>query len=48
MTIVTTPQQLMQAVHQHKLATMIGVEGGHMIEDNMAYLDSFTKEAYAI
>ena len=41
MTIVTTPQQLMQAVRQHKLAAMIGVEGGHMIEDNMAYLDSF-------
>lgn len=43
MTIVTTPQQLMQAVRQHKLAAMIGVEGGHMIENNMAYLDSFYK-----
>ncbi|WP_347158366.1 dipeptidase [Pontibacter chitinilyticus] len=38
--VVKTPQELMKAVKQHKLAAMIGVEGGHMIEDNLNYLDS--------
>ncbi|MBD0285809.1 MAG: dipeptidase [Bacteroidota bacterium] len=41
--LVTNPAQLKQAVRQKKLACMMGVEGGHMIEDNMAYLDSFYK-----
>jgi len=41
MQIVTTPEGLEQAVKHHKLAAMMGVEGGHMIEDNMDYLDSF-------
>lgn len=41
--IVTTPAELMEAVHQKKLGAMLGVEGGHMIEDNIAYLDSFYK-----
>jgi len=40
MQIVTTPQGLEQAVKHHKLAAMMGVEGGHMIEDNIDYLDS--------
>lgn len=40
MILVTNPAQLKMAVRQQKLGTMIGVEGGHMIEDNMAYLDS--------
>ncbi|MBF9251963.1 dipeptidase [Pontibacter sp. 172403-2] len=40
MQVVTTPAGLMAAVKQKKLAAMIGVEGGHMIEDNLAYLDS--------
>ena len=40
MQIVTTPEGLEQAVKRHKLAAMMGVEGGHMIEDNMDYLDS--------
>lgn len=40
MMIVTNPKQLQQAVKQHKLAAMLGVEGGHMIEDNLDYLDS--------
>src|SRR5437763_16607751 len=39
MMIVTNPAELHQAVSQHKLGCMIGVEGGHMIEDNLAYLD---------
>jgi len=43
MMIVTDPQQLQQAVNQHKLAAMLGVEGGHMIEDNLDYLDSLYK-----
>jgi len=41
MQIVTDPAGLEQAVKHHKLAAMLGVEGGHMIENNMDYLDSF-------
>lgn len=41
MQMVGTPGQLEQAVKHHRLAAMMGVEGGHMIEDNMDYLDSF-------
>ena len=33
MMLVTTPAQLQQSVIQHKLGCMLGVEGGHMIED---------------
>ena len=40
MVIVTNPHGLMQAVEEKKLACMIGVEGGHMIEDRLDYLDS--------
>jgi membrane dipeptidase len=40
MILVNSPAQLQMAVRQQKLGTMIGVEGGHMIEDNLAYLDS--------
>jgi len=40
MQIVTSPAELEQAVKRHRLAAMMGVEGGHMIEDNMDYLDS--------
>ena len=43
MKIVTNPSELMQAVKQHKLAAMMGVEGGHMIEDNLDNLDSLFK-----
>ena len=43
MMIVTNPAQLRQAVKQKKLGAMMGVEGGHMIEDNQNYLDSFYK-----
>ena len=38
--MVTTPMELKRAVRQGKMGCMIGVEGGHMIEDNLAYLDS--------
>ncbi|WP_126972106.1 dipeptidase [Gynurincola endophyticus] len=37
---VTTPQELQTAVREKKLGAMIGVEGGHMIEDNLSYLDA--------
>ncbi len=40
MSIVVSPGALMLAVEQKKLACMIGVEGGHMIEDRLDYLDS--------
>lgn len=43
MTMATTPQQLEQAVKENKLACLLGVEGGHMIEDKLTYLDSFYK-----
>jgi membrane dipeptidase len=41
--MVTNTAQLKQAVKQHKLGCMMGVEGGHMIEDNLNFLDSFYK-----
>src|SRR6185437_16447132 len=40
MMIVTNPKELQQAVKEHKLASMMGVEGGHMIEDDLNKLDS--------
>jgi membrane dipeptidase len=43
MQIVYSYKELMRAVKEHKLACMSGVEGGHMIEDNLDYLDSFYK-----
>ena len=43
MMMVTNPAQLQQAVLQQKMGCMIGVEGGHMIEDSIAYLDSLYK-----
>jgi len=43
MAVVTTPAQLQQAVSEKKLACMMGVEGGHMMEDQLSNLDSFYK-----
>lgn len=40
MMLVSNPEQLAIAVKKHKLACMMGVEGGHMIEDNLNKLDS--------
>lgn len=40
MMLVTNSSQLEQAVKQHKLASMIGVEGGHMMENSLDKLDS--------
>ncbi len=39
MMIVKTPAQLKQALKENKLATMLGMEGGHMIENKIEYLD---------
>jgi len=33
--------ELFRAVKQNKLAAMLGVEGGHMIEDDIDKLDSY-------
>jgi membrane dipeptidase len=38
--IVSNPAELKKALREKKLAAMIGVEGGHMIEENLSYLDS--------
>src|SRR5690349_16821801 len=43
MMMVTNPSELQEAVRLHKLGCMMGVEGGHMIEERMDYLDSFFK-----
>lgn len=43
MVIVKTYRQLLKAVHQNKLAAMIGIEGGHMIEADILKLDSLYK-----
>jgi membrane dipeptidase len=40
MMIVKTPADLQRAIKQNKLACMMGVEGGHMIEDKLENLDS--------
>lgn len=45
--LVTTAKDLEQAVKQHKLAAMIGVEGGHMIENRLDYIDSLAKRGMA-
>ncbi|MDB4926514.1 dipeptidase [Mucilaginibacter sp.] len=45
--MVTTPKQLTKAVKQNKLAALIGVEGGHMIEDSIGYVDLLTKRGMA-
>jgi membrane dipeptidase len=42
-TLVRTAEQLQAAVKAHKMAALIGVEGGHMIEDRMDYIDSLAK-----
>lgn len=40
MELVTNYAQLQRAVERDKLAALIGVEGGHMIEENLDCLDS--------
>jgi membrane dipeptidase len=41
--LVRNSAELKKAVAQKKLAAMIGVEGGHMIEDKMDYIDALAK-----
>ncbi|MBB5394607.1 dipeptidase [Mucilaginibacter sp. AK015] len=41
--LVRNAADLQKAVKQNKLAAMIGVEGGHMIEDRLDYIDSLHK-----
>ena len=41
--LVRNARQLDDAVEGKKFAAMIGVEGGHMIEDRMDYIDSLAK-----
>jgi membrane dipeptidase len=43
MMLVTNPTQLNKALREKKLGAMIGVEGGHMIEDDLGNLDSLFK-----
>jgi len=38
--LVRTPAELNQAVKSKKLGALIGVEGGHMLEDDLTYLDN--------
>jgi membrane dipeptidase len=40
MTIVKTPGELKRAIKEKRLAAMLGVEGGHMIEDKIENLDA--------
>ncbi|ASU34473.1 dipeptidase [Mucilaginibacter xinganensis] len=41
--LVHNAKELVTAVKQQKMAAMIGVEGGHMIEDRLDYIDSLAK-----
>ena len=43
MVLVSSPAELKKALKKNKMAAMIGVEGGHMIENKLEYLDSFNK-----
>jgi len=40
MTLATSYREVKKSVKQRKLAALIGVEGGHMIEDDISKLDS--------
>jgi membrane dipeptidase len=42
-TLVRNSAELEKAVKEKKMAALIGVEGGHMIEDRMDYIDSLAK-----
>ncbi|RZK19224.1 MAG: membrane dipeptidase, partial [Pedobacter sp.] len=45
--LVTTAADLELAVKDKKMAAMIGVEGGHMIENRLDYIDSLAKRGMA-
>lgn len=42
--LVTSPAELEKSVAEGKLGCMIGVEGGHMIEESLGNLESFYKK----
>lgn len=42
-TLVRNSAQLENAVKENKMAALIGVEGGHMVEDRMDYIDALAK-----
>jgi len=39
MSIVKNSKELNKAIKEHKLAAMMGMEGGHMMEDSLVYLE---------
>jgi membrane dipeptidase len=41
MMLVTSPEAILQAHRQHKLAALMGIEGGHSIEDSLALLRQY-------
>ena len=43
MVLVRNAEELKKAVAQKKFAAMIGVEGGHMIEDRTDYIDALAE-----
>lgn len=43
MTMTPTYGAVQKALKQKKIAALIGVEGGHMIEDSLSYLDALAK-----
>ena len=43
MTLATTYKEVKKGIRQQKLVALIGVEGGHMIEDDLNKLDSLYK-----
>ena len=43
MVLVNSPSDLRKALKEKKIAALKGVEGGHMIEDNLQFLDSLHK-----
>jgi membrane dipeptidase len=45
--LVKNAAELESAVKEQKLAAMIGVEGGHMIENRLDYIDSLSKRGMA-
>ncbi|KQR71245.1 dipeptidase [Pedobacter sp. Leaf176] len=45
--LIKTASDLEKAVRQQKLAAMIGVEGGHMIENRLDHIDSLAKRGMA-
>jgi len=43
MVFATTGEEIQRGIAGHKLVAMIGVEGGHMIENRLDYIDSLYK-----